>query len=185
FIEYGTSIAYLIAFAFSLMIANFFIKEEKKIFSIIYYIFSVGLIFVGLEEISWGQRLIGLESPDFFKTFNSQEEITIHNLEWFRHYLHNIYILIGFVGSFSWCLFRNKNNEFVRYFIPSWYVASFFLPPLIIFTIIEYTNGFGFFISKDQEPVELILSLGFLFFVITNFFRQSLVKDEECLPIEN
>lgn len=179
FIEYGTSIAYLIAFAFSVMIANYFMKQKQKIFGILYYLFSIALLFVGLEEISWGQRLIGLESPDFFKTFNSQEEITIHNLEWFNHYLHNIYITIGFLGSFSWYWFRDKTNNFIKYFIPDWYIASFFLPSAIVFTILEYTNGFGFFILKDQEPVELILSLGFLFFVITNFFKQTLVKNQE------
>ncbi len=195
-IEYGTSIAYILAFVFSVPVANDILKQERKIWGILYYIFAFGLIFVGLEEISWGQRLLGLESPDFFQIYNSQEEITIHNLEWFRHYLHNVYIIIGLIGSFSWLIVRQNRNKpytrLVKYFIPTWFVSSFFLPPLIIFTILEYTNGFGFFVSKDQEGVELILSLGFLFLVVTNFFRQSLEwesvrvkvsdrKDDVCL----
>ena len=32
------------------------------------------------EEISWGQRIFGIESPKFFKTYNSQQETNLHNL---------------------------------------------------------------------------------------------------------
>ncbi len=175
-IEYGTSIAYLLAFGFSVPIANYFLRQKQKMWGILYYLFAFGLLFIGLEEISWGQRLFGWQSPDFFLDYNSQEETTIHNLEWFRHYLHNAYIVIGFIGSFGWLIVRQMTHKpylkFIKYFIPSWFVSSFFLPCLIIFIILEYTNGFGFFILKDQEGVELVLSLGFLFLVVTNYFRQ-------------
>ena len=176
-IEYGTSIAYILAFAFALPVANSWWRQNHKIWALFYYLFAFAFLFVGLEEISWGQRLFGLQSPDFFKTYNSQAEITIHNLEWFRHYLHNTYILIGFWGSFSWLIVQRiapkPYLKFVKYFIPSWFLSSFYLPAFIIFIILEYTSGFGFFILKDQESVELILSLGFLLLVVTNFFRYS------------
>ena len=181
-IEYGTSLAYIIAFAFSVPIANYLLKSEPKIWGIFYYLFAISLLFVGLEEISWGQKLLGWQSPDFFQVYNSQEETTIHNLEWFRHYLHNCYIFIGVLGSFSWLIVRYNGYlsriRLIKYFIPSWFVSTFFLPSLIVFSILEYTNGFDFFILKDQESVELVLSLGFLFLVITNFFRQSLECDD-------
>ena len=39
-----------------------------------------GLLMVGaLEEISWGQRIIGVSSPDFFREHNAQQEVNIHN----------------------------------------------------------------------------------------------------------
>ena len=42
----------------------------------------MGLLFLfGLgEEISWGQRLLGLESPAFFQQYNTQMELNLHNL---------------------------------------------------------------------------------------------------------
>lgn len=176
-IEYGTSVAYILAFAFAIPVANSFLREKHQIWGILYYLFAFALLFVGLEEISWGQRLFGIESPEFFETYNSQDEITLHNLEWFRHYLHHGYIIIGFLGSFSWLVLRQIKEKFyakrLKYFVPSWFLASFFFPAFIIFIILEYTNGFNFFILKDQEGVELILSLGFLFLVTTNFFRSS------------
>jgi hypothetical protein len=42
----------------------------------------LGLLFVfgGGEEISWGQRIFNIESPEFFQSNNSQQETNIHNL---------------------------------------------------------------------------------------------------------
>lgn len=34
------------------------------------------------EEISWGQRLLGFESPSFFRQWNHQDEFNLHNLAW-------------------------------------------------------------------------------------------------------
>ena len=35
------------------------------------------------EEISWGQRIFGIETPEYMRTANVQEELNIHNLELF------------------------------------------------------------------------------------------------------
>ena len=50
--------------------------------------FTLGLTLMGLlflfglgEEISWGQRIIGFESPQFFKQYNTQMEFNLHNLK--------------------------------------------------------------------------------------------------------
>jgi len=40
------------------------------------------LMFFGAgEEISWGQRLLGLETPQWAKDHNTQDDITLHNLK--------------------------------------------------------------------------------------------------------
>lgn len=41
-----------------------------------------GLVYIwaGGEEISWGQRLLDYESPEFFQENNDQQEFTFHNL---------------------------------------------------------------------------------------------------------
>jgi hypothetical protein len=38
------------------------------------YLFGMG------EEISWGQRIFGVESPEFFTAHNAQRETNLHNL---------------------------------------------------------------------------------------------------------
>jgi len=42
----------------------------------------LGVLYVGAagEEVSWGQRLIGFEVPDFFRQHNAQGETNVHNL---------------------------------------------------------------------------------------------------------
>jgi hypothetical protein len=41
---------------------------------------GVGLFFGAGEEISWGQRIFGIESSDYFKQNNTQGETNLHNL---------------------------------------------------------------------------------------------------------
>ncbi|MGE0623845.1 MAG: hypothetical protein AB7I04_07590 [Pseudomonadales bacterium] len=43
-------------------------------------LFGLGALFVALEEISWGQRLIGYRPPDVFLRDNFQQELNLHNL---------------------------------------------------------------------------------------------------------
>jgi len=38
------------------------------------------LVFGAGEEISWGQRILGIESPEFFQTHNKQAETNLHNM---------------------------------------------------------------------------------------------------------
>lgn len=42
--------------------------------------FCLGSLFSGFEEISWGQRLFGIESPEFFMERSDQQEINLHNV---------------------------------------------------------------------------------------------------------
>jgi len=44
------------------------------------YLLGIGWFFFAMEEISWGQRIFGLTSPDFFLRLNIEQEVTIHNL---------------------------------------------------------------------------------------------------------
>jgi hypothetical protein len=41
---------------------------------------SLVFLFVGGEEISWGQRMLNVESSEFFKQNNAQAETNLHNL---------------------------------------------------------------------------------------------------------
>jgi hypothetical protein len=36
---------------------------------------------IAMEEISWGQRILNIDTPDFMKDLNRQGEINIHNIE--------------------------------------------------------------------------------------------------------
>jgi hypothetical protein len=46
--------------------------------------FSLGMLLVGMEELAWGQKLLGFETPAAFKDINRQGELTAHNLPWLQ-----------------------------------------------------------------------------------------------------
>ena len=56
-------------------------QTRKNIF---YLLLSLFFLLAFLEEISWGQRIFGIETPAVFVKYNHQEEINIHNLNWFH-----------------------------------------------------------------------------------------------------
>lgn len=41
---------------------------------------ALGILGIAGEEISWGQRILGLETPEALATANHQDEINIHNI---------------------------------------------------------------------------------------------------------
>ena len=84
--EYSTAIFFLVAsivaltlFAKSTSGNNlFFFKTRRNIF----YVLLAFLFFFGAgEELSWGQRIVGFDTPESIRARNIQEELNIHNLE--------------------------------------------------------------------------------------------------------
>jgi len=55
-------------------------NERSKRFVSMLGLAAVVLIFGAGEEISWGQRILGIETPEFFQAHNLQNETNLHNL---------------------------------------------------------------------------------------------------------
>ena len=191
--EYGTSLAYILAFVFALPVARYFYQTKQKRLGFFYYFMAGCFLFVGLEELSWGQHLLGWHSPSFFETYNSQQETTLHNLIWVNEYIDYGYWILGLVGGIAWLLIpRMKHWRLnVYYLIPDWYLSSFFFLVCYSYTIRAYDYyeeiqsffqsvnlGFlGQFILPFGEFAELLLGLGFLFFVMALYVKQGLEYD--------
>ncbi len=45
-----------------------------------FLVFSVGMMVVGMEELAWGQKLFGFDTPAVLEGVNEQQEMTLHNL---------------------------------------------------------------------------------------------------------
>ena len=84
--EYSTAISFLVA---SIVAFILFAKSTAgnslcrfPIRRNIYYLLLAVLFFFGAgEELSWGQRLVGFDTPGSIRAQNVQEELNIHNLE--------------------------------------------------------------------------------------------------------
>lgn len=56
-------------------------KLHPRSFFVISILMVVVFVFVSGEEISWGQRIFGVQSSEFFLENNRQDETNLHNLE--------------------------------------------------------------------------------------------------------
>lgn len=45
-----------------------------------YALFSLGLLFIAMEEVAWGQHLLGFQTPAAIEAVNQQGELTLHNM---------------------------------------------------------------------------------------------------------
>jgi hypothetical protein len=80
-VEWLTFGELLIMSAFSFIISFAFSRSEprssaKKVWLFLGFLFLFG----AMEEISWGQRILGIETPQWFLKHNKQGEINVHNL---------------------------------------------------------------------------------------------------------
>lgn len=64
----------------------------------IFAILALASFFIAGEEISWGQRLLGLTVPKALVEVNAQKELNLHNLEIFQRWRHWLLIAFGSVG---------------------------------------------------------------------------------------
>jgi hypothetical protein len=80
FIEWLTVIA-LLAISGLMFFRYYKLKEHKPGVFLFTLILSGILALMGAgEEVSWGQRFLNIESPDFFVKHNAQGETNVHNL---------------------------------------------------------------------------------------------------------
>lgn len=79
-LEWLSVLALLFGATICFMRAKALTPFRKPLFIICTLVLGSLFIFGAGEEISWGQRILGVKSPDFFMTHNSQMETNFHNL---------------------------------------------------------------------------------------------------------
>jgi len=120
----------LIIGSFKIMKLNAF-QNSKKLLVAFFIFLSVGLIFIFLEEISYGQHLFGWESKGIFAKNNFQGETNIHNF--FNPFFRFIYPGVGmslFLGlTFIWLFFKKEKENWFELILPhpSLFFITFFI----------------------------------------------------------
>jgi hypothetical protein len=177
-VEWATFAAYLGAGILALPVARAQRARHRPFLGALYALLAIALLFVALEEISWGQRLFGIETPDAFSS-NAQEELNVHNLPSVQRYLHWAYVVVGLVGGMAWTLLpwvrRIRPLAWLEELTPPWTLAPYFLSVSVVYLFYQLAPSvrspggqefFGCITWTDQEPAELLLALGILAFVI-------------------
>ena len=138
-------------------------KTNKNIF---FLLLGLLFLFAFLEEISWGQRIFNLSTPQSIKETNMQGEINIHNLKIFHGLTED-----GTRKS-GWILFLNMDRLFSIF----WFTCCLLIP--FLYKINSQSKKY-----LDQINFPIIpLSVG-SFFLLNYFFARILVHFDN-MPIQ-
>jgi hypothetical protein len=133
---------------------NMYIFKTKR--NLFYLLCGLLFIFCAGEEISWGQRIFNIASPQYFYESNYQQEINFHNLPLFgfinQHHTRGIQSLF------------TSNAMLYQFFFFFW-----FLVPLLH----KYSKKIRNLTNKTGFPV-IPLWIGFLFPI--NFIIQETIE---------
>lgn len=155
---YGGFTALMIA---SLLFMRLFISSKAKKADFWYALFALGTFFIGMEEISWGQRIVGVGTPDFLRDMNFQGEFTLHNIKAFSpeaitYLVVSVgFIVYGFILPFFAAIFSRVNMKVKKVNLP---LPSLHLAPLFLAT--SYFLKFSNFV-KGEEIGELLFAISF------------------------
>lgn len=80
-IENLTVVFLLVSVGIALFRAVGYWKSRASMAAVFWGLTAFLFFFAAGEEISWGQRIFGIETPEFFMNKNLQNETNLHNLE--------------------------------------------------------------------------------------------------------
>lgn len=175
-VEYSQFFLLLFSSVVCLFLKKYWWSKERFL-GILFLFLAIGLFFVAGEEISWGQRLLKIQTPEQLAEINMQDELTVHNIGFIFGYVYRAYMLIGFVGSTAWLFFKLLKKHFsvkvkriLANIIPDWYLSPYF-------AVAFFYNYERFYLNPRtgealwEEPMELLLILGITIFIIIKYLR--------------
>ena len=141
----------------------------------------------GGEEISWGQRILNIETPEMLKQINVQSETNLHNIGSISIF-SNAFFLITLIFFLAFPKVVNryaKDKVSLKYFLPvaNSQTVIVFLISLAVWIVIGIrfgTLGFhpftiykeAYYNQMDDEIFEFMAAYSFLCFSVTDRFKK-------------
>jgi hypothetical protein len=128
--EWAQVALFLMAAFLSYRIASVHLADRRYLMTAVFILLAGCMFFSAGEEISWGQRLFGWETPEAWRERNIQEETTIHNLSPLRWGFHALTLLIGIYGAYTPFLYEyvvEARRRLQEPFVPPLFLTSCFL----------------------------------------------------------
>ena len=144
-------------------------RLSMRLPSVVYAIISLIMLFVGLEEVAWGQILFGWKTPENIAAVNAQNQTTLHNLEFFQNHLDlNLFlvsvvllVLVLWRPSIRWIRTTSLDGNRIansNFFIPRYFWPLFFCSAFLSY-FVATESGIEVVINIDQEWAEFLLYL--------------------------
>lgn len=192
-LEWATGLVYLLACLLSAVIGVRLCRQRQRLLGVLWMLIAAALFLASGNEVGWGQSPINLQAIDFHSERGLQCEIGRAILTC-GFPLETIYILVGFYGVFSRLLcpgtMRTRYPLAADLLTPQVLLLLYFLPALVLYLYLDYLSmplvdllGSNFDFSdagqahphllqiEDRRPVHFLLALGWLFWMIRNFYR--------------
>lgn len=141
-------------------------RKEGFILVGIYTLFALGTLFIGMEEISWGQTFFGFETPSYVYG-NMQAEMTIHNLQGLQGNSEYFFVAFGLGGligiwAFSYKFFR---KVCVPAILILWFLIILIIGGIdLINDFVTIHTKFDTLVVTLSEVIEMLIALaGFLY----------------------
>lgn len=170
---------------FSLVAAGVFLplvafrlsKSGHNVLAALYGLVAVGVWFLAGEEISWGQRIFGWQTPEAMEAINRQGETTVHNISGVQELVPAGMLLASLYGTcapLAWAAVRARWKNVGP--------APLLVPPLCLIPAFGLSAAYRLFrllvwpspdygISEYGEVMELSLYLGLALFCWFNLRR--------------
>lgn len=161
--EYATALSFLLAGSLFAVLACRRVSAQKRF---MFALTALLLATVGMEELSWGQRILGFSTPQFMEAFNQQGELTLHNTGAARAPLHyrRVAIVVWSVASLLLPIVWPRLHRWLEHYgVPL--APAGIVPVFLIAVVLDETEP----VFKAQELMELLLGLGFAFLAVDLF----------------
>jgi len=144
--------------------------RSRSSFRIFFIFMALVSFYVLMEEISWGQRIFNIVSPEFFKKYNLQRETNIHNLLIGPYQTHTKimveYVLFAALIIYGLILplLAVKKSGAAR-FLES---KGLLFPPLYLWPYFVFSGvlELGIFNFNEAEIAEILIPFGLSIFLM-------------------
>jgi len=138
-----------------------------------------GLFFMIGEELNWGQRIFGWETPESYQAINKQKETNLHNIYGVGYTFKWLQMVVGAYGTilpllvFGTNAFRRFRDK-LSWIVPHYSLIPFFVL-LFVWRIfrntVEVRKSLYFAVSEFNEVMELVFAIGMALFMIYQYRR--------------
>lgn len=164
--ETSSAILYFIA-----SILFIYINKKEGFRNIWYWGYFLLFFVIAGEEISWGQRIFGIETPEGLAGINVQKEINIHNLQGIHHPIRAVALVVIFGICYAIPvtdrLIKFFNNLYNKINMPVFPLGLIIIPTAAILYMVIPRVFFGDEIFNWDEMGEWYLSVGFFLFSLS------------------
>ncbi|MDQ0768122.1 hypothetical protein QF031_000871 [Pseudarthrobacter defluvii] len=176
-IEWLQFLALLAAGIFLPLVAFALLKTGHKAMALLYGVVAAGVWFLAGEEISWGQRIFGWQTPEAMEAINRQGETTVHNIGGVQELVPAAMLLASLYGACAPLIWNAARARWKH--LGS---AHLLVPPLCLVPAFGLAAAYRLFrllvwpspdygISEYGEVMEFSLYLGLALFCWLNLRR--------------